>query len=559
MKYFFLVFWMGSSCWAVSPQQQFMTQFQSTRVQFPDENSVYRDKNVGRYSPFLNFLFQNILGWVPDGHGKELSPNCASELWARRLANPKVAPSVQLQGALIQKYFRDCAAELETGRNSEFANLTQMMSTKLEPEKNPFLHQVVFSLPGNIKLKGLLALKGDFKKRPLVILRLGVFSNVEEFMPERSWFMMLFEQTPFNVLVVENMSGSDFIADNSRFAFGGYDEGIQNILLAQILKDPNEPLSRLVESLHLFGVSLGGHGVFFASLLNSLNSTKGRPLFQSFMAACPVVNLETTMHHLSSTKPFAYLVDLWSRKRLAGLPEKLPSVNDHDSFAFLEKSVSEVARTYQGGLSYVTSVKLPSGMVDGPEFWKLNDFWGFYKSVQDPVLVLATHNDPIVPFGLNSQTLQSRKLNSVAANISVVEFPRGIHCTLPVPYDWKVISSLTQSYILSHAPGFKTKPEALEMDIGAAKENAVALLRVLPFDGKDKFVRLEITVRSSNEPLQKINLNLPLSEFDFRFLNSELSPSEQWMIERWVNQNLQLEVFNHDKKSFLRTSWNIAD
>ncbi len=40
----------------------------------------------------------------------------------------------------------------------------------------------------------------------MVILRVGIFSNVNEFKAERAWLMMLFEQSPFNVLVLENMS-----------------------------------------------------------------------------------------------------------------------------------------------------------------------------------------------------------------------------------------------------------------------------------------------------------------------------------------------------------------
>jgi hypothetical protein len=543
---------------AVSPQQQFLRQFQTTRVYFPDEESPFRAKNNGRYPALIGFFLQKVMAWVPTGQGQELSERCSSEVWARRISDPRVTPSVQLQGALIQKYFKDCASDLETGTDSDFVNLSKMMSVKFSPNEHPFVHQVVFSLPGNVKLKGLLALKGDFKKRPLVILRLGVFSNVQEFQPERSWLMMLFEQAPFNVLVLENMSGSDFIANNTKFAFGGYDEGIQNILVAQILKDPNEPLSRLVESLHLFGISLGGHGVFYASLLNTLNSPKNRPLFQSFMAVCPVVNLESTMHALTASKPMGYAVDLWARKRLSGLSQKMPSVDDHDNFAFLEKAVSEVARTYHGGLSYVSSVRLPPGVTDGSHFWELNDFWKSYKSVQEPVLVFANHDDPVVPYALNAQTIQNRSLKIESSNISVVDFPLGIHCTLPVAYDWKALSTLTQAYILSHAPGFKQAESSIDMEVGDYNGDLKLKYKVRRPEGKDKFVKLEVEISDAKKEIRQMSLNLPLSEFDFRFLNDELSPSEQWMIERWVNQNLNLKIVQQKQKSFLRASWPIT-
>lgn len=549
---------------ATHQQQAFMRQFQTSRVQFPGEDSPYADKTAGQYPLPLRFLLQDVLSWSPTGEGRSLSAKCSTELWSTRLQDPRVRISVQLQGALVQKYLKDCADEIETGTSSVTASLVKMMTMSYEPQAHPFLHRVVFSLPGNVKLKGLLGLKGDFKKRPLIVLRLGIFANVEEFMPERAWLMMLFEQSPFNVLMLENMSGTDFIADNTKFSFGGYDEGIQNILIAQILKDPNEPLSRLVDSLHLFGVSLGGHGVLYASMLNDLNSPKGQPLYNSFFGMCPVVNLEKNMNAVTSNRPFAYAVDLWSQKRLAGITKSLPALEDHEAFSFLKKTVSEVVRTYHGGLSYVSSVKLPAGMEDGAHFWDLNDFWKSYKNVQAPVMIFATHTDLLVPFALNAQLLQSKSMNIESSNISVVDFNYGIHCTLPIPYDWKAISSVLQSYFLSHSPGFKLREQSLEMELGDEgnpefyKGPLKVGFKVQRPEPKDAFVRIGVEFENSKGKTDTMKLNLPLSQFDFRFLNPELSVSEQAMVERWVNQNLTLKVIEQAGKPVLKAAWSVA-
>ncbi len=560
IKAVFVIFFLAAmSVGAAMPQQEFLQQFQSSRILFPDESSPLMADHPGRYSPLLRFVFENIFSWAPTGASSGLSEKCASELWGNRLKDPRIARSAQLQGALIQKYFRDCSVELENGTKSDIVNMAKMMSIELDSRHHPFWRQVVFNLPGNIKLKGLLALKGDFKKRPLVVMRLGVYSDVQQFLPERPWLMMLFEQAPFNVLVLESMSGADFIANNSKFSFGGYDEGIQNILVGQILKDSNEPLSHLVESLHLFGVSLGGHGVFYGSLLNSLNSPKGQPLYQSFMAACPVVNLEATMRELTQNKPSGYFIDLWSRRRLDGLKIKMPSINEHEAFAFLDKTVSEVARTYHGGLSYVSAVKLPPGVVDSASFWELNDFWPHYKNVSEPFLVFATHKDPAVPFELNSEMIQNKKLNIQSSNIGVVDFSFGVHCTLPIPYDWKTLSALTQSYILSHAPGFKMKENVLELEVGDYAEKLKLSYLVRRPEPKDKFIKVEVKIEGlEGKNTYEMSLNLPLVEFDFRFLNAELSPSEQSMVERWVNQNLHLKIVEKNKKAILKTSWSVA-
>lgn len=549
---------------AQSPQQAFLEQFQSHRIIFPGADSPLLADSPGRYPEPLNFLFGAILGWTPQGDAKLMSAACSRVIWQQRMRDPRIVNSPQLQGALVQKYFQDCRSELETGDSGYFTNLMSMMTMKYAPHEHPFLHRVVINLPGNIKLKGLLGLKGDMKRRPLVIVRLGIFSSVEDFRPERAWLMMLFEQSPFNVLLLENMSSADFVANNSQFSFGGYDEGIQNILVARMLTSSEEPLSRLVDSVHMFGVSLGGHGVLFSSLLNKFNSPKNRPLINSFTALCPVVNLKPTMEALIEGGVKSAFVDLWSQQRLKGLDKKLPALVSYDSFTFLSKAISEIARTYRGGLSYVSDVHLPPGMVDGANFWGLNDFWKYYKQVELPVLIYATQQDPAVPYELNSQKIAHKEMNIESKNIRVIELPQGVHCTLPVAYDWGVLAGLFQSYILSHSPHFKTVERSLDVDLydeewaGFFDDGSKVKFNVREPDKKSGFVALELSVENSKGDEKTMNLSLPLSEFDFRFLNPELTVSEQEMIVRWLKQNLVMRVVPNKGKYSLRASWAVA-
>jgi len=264
------------------------------------------------------------------------------------------------------------------------------------------------------------------------------------------------------------------------------------------------------------------------------------------------------MNNLTSDWPLSWGVDLWSRKRLAGLAPKLPETENHESFAFLKKVVSEIARSYRGGLSYVSSLKLPDGMMDGPKFWELNNFWPYYKNVKAPVLIFSTHSDPVVPYRLNSQTLQNKTLHVDSSNISVVDFPEGMHCTLPIPYDWKALSTLVQSYVMSHSPGFKIQERSLEMEIADSDKGLKLQYKVRRPEIKENFVRLTIDLADEKDKNREMNLNLPLSQFDFRFFNPEMSASEQWMMERWLNQNLNLKIVAKDGKSYLRATWPVA-
>ncbi|HWU43796.1 MAG TPA: hypothetical protein VN132_10170, partial [Bdellovibrio sp.] len=459
---------------------------------------------------------------------------------------------------LLQKYLQECHSELETADSSALANGRKMMAMNFNPQGHPFFRRVVVNLPGNIRLKGLLGLKGDWQPRPFVILRLGIFSSVEDFRPERAWLMMLFEQSPFNVLVLENMSSGDFITNNDAFSFGGYDEGIQNILVAKMLRDPNEPLSKIVDSVHIFGVSLGGAGVLFSSLLNKYNSPAKSPLIQSYLALCPVVDLKDTMHSLTESGVSSAFVDLWSRRRLVDLDQKLPALVQYDSFRFLSKAISEVVRTYKGGLSYISSVKLPPGMKDGSDFWALNDYWKFYQDVQEPVLILATQKDPLVPFEMNAGAIANKNIKIQSKNIRAVDFSEGYHCTLPVAYDWKFVTTMLQSYILSHSPNFHMKEKSLDVDLtdeewknfftGTIKTD----FQVREPTKNQKFVKLEFKLTNGKKDEKSLNLSLPLSEFDFRFLNNDLTLSEKEMIVRWLNQNLRAEMKN---TTTLHVSW----
>ncbi|MGZ3768328.1 MAG: hypothetical protein ACXVCP_03635 [Bdellovibrio sp.] len=519
----------------------------------------------GRYPEPLNFIFESLLSWVPQGKSKLMSSPCSPEVWKERMLDSRLVHSPQLQGALVQKYFQDCRGDIETGDNGYFYNLMKMMTMKYAPKDHPFLRRVVINLPGNVKLKGLLGLKGDFKRRPLVVIRLGIFSNVEDFKPERAWLMMLFEQSPFNVLLLENMTSSDFIADNSQFSFGGYDEGIQNILVAKLLNDPNEPLSRLVDSVHFFGISLGGHGVLFSSLLNKYNSPKQQSLINSFTALCPVVDLKKTMTKLTQEGTKSAFVDLWSRQRLTGLDKKIPSLETYENFSFLSKAISEIARTYHGGLSYVSSVHLPPEMKDNENFWELNDFWKHYNNVEQPVLIYATEQDPAVPFEMNSQRLQNKDIKVDSKNIRVVELPQGVHCTLPVPYDWHTLTTLFQSYVLSHSPNFKMNEKSLVLDLsddewkGFFDSGSKVSFNVQEPEEKSGFVTVELKMENQKGDTKTMNLSLPLSQFDFRFLNSKLSVSEQEMIVRWLNQNLSFNVeFAKNNKPVLKAHWSVA-
>jgi hypothetical protein len=169
-----------------------------------------------------------------------------------------------------------------------------------------------------------------------------------------------------------------------------------------------------------------------------------------------------------------------------------------------------------------------------------------------------------VPFALNSQKIQNKTLELGRSNVSVVNFPEGVHCTLPVAYDWKAVSSILQAYILSHAPNFHLKRQELKIEVQSEpegvgfREGAPITIDVAPGDGKDKFVQVNVHMQQSDGKNKDLAMNLPLSEFDFRFLDESLTPSEHWMIQRWVQQNLTMQMARRHGQWQLSASWPVA-
>lgn len=517
-------------------QREYARQFSSPQIEWVEKNQAAELKN-GRYPWLMSFLMNKVLSWKPLEPRKKYSSGCDPDLWADRMQDPRLK-NVQLQGALIQKYFQNCKAELENGQNNVLWNTLRFLTIDMNFHEHPFLNRVQFNLPNGVRLQGLLALKGDYKPRPLIVMRMGIFTNVDEALGERFFMMSWFEQGPFNVLFLDNISGALFINQNEKVSFGGFDEAIQNIQIARLLRDENQPLSRLVSAVHFAGVSLGGNGVLYSSLLNETNSYKGKRLINSFMGFCPVVYLKDSMDRLTAPGLKAKFVDFWSQRRLAGLKERLPQ--EAPMFQFLPKAIEHMIATYKGGLTWDGTVSLPAGMRNSSDFWSVNDFVSKYKDVQAPFLSLVTRNDDLVPSGLNSERLH-------AENFKMVKFDQGFHCTLPIPYHWEVWPSLMNSYFISHSPQvtFSTVEVPVPVIVNKTQRD---LGFSIEFNDQKRYVTLQLV-----GPFDSKTVHLPLSGFDFTFHNEKLTLQEKEMLTRWLNQNLRLTIRGND----LVLSWKV--
>src|SRR5690606_22163617 len=150
-------------------------------------------------------------------------------------------------------------------------------------------------------------------------------------------------------------------------------------------------------------ISLGGHGVIFSSLLNDHNSYRGKKLYQSFTAICPVINLKDTVNQLSQPGPRGAVVDFWASLRLEGLREKTEAFQNHRWFdlirfrtVFLPRVFQFIEQQFLTRPPRLGPIRLPATMKEAKDFWQANNFLEHYRNVESPLLVLATAKDDFV-------------------------------------------------------------------------------------------------------------------------------------------------------------------
>ena len=532
----------------------FIQSFQTTQILFPSSESDFLAVNPGRYPSWIMSLFQKFLLWKPRGQKGVYAQGCRPEDLYQAMMLQKQAKA---QAQVIEDHKNRCASSMDQEGRWGPLNTWKMMSMEFDVHHHALIHHVVFKLPGGTKLKGLLALKGDLKKRPFVIVRLGVFSNVEEFLPERFLLMQLFEQGLANVLVLENTTGADFIANNQRWAIGGYDEGLQNMQVVRLLKNSSSPFSKLISSIHLVGVSLGGHGVLYASLLNEYNH---HPI-QSFTAFCPVVRLKETLENISAPGITGTAVDYWASMRLEGLQKKIPDLADYswvDTLKlrpiFLPRAVRSLIDLYPQFPSARGSIQVPPAQDKIKGFWELNYFWPSYRHVESSVLVMATVHDHLVGVDNNFNWLRENS-KSWDSNLGQVLFEKGYHCTMPVSYDWSTIASMMNARIMSQDKNTRLQKREISLDISDQLTAQQALGFKNPqFDLSWDNDREILVQFKSNFTKDSFSLKIPVKELDFVFRDS-LGAPEQLSVERWLNQNLQVDLEILDGKIMAHIQW----
>lgn len=372
------------------------------------------------------------LTWRPELQVSSSAENCSPSQF-RRALHQSSKPEL-----IIKKFWRQCESTWRLNSFNGITHSANILRTAFEPTQHPGVRKIEWALENGVKVPGLLFLKGPIT-RPLVILRTGIFSSLTTAVAERFAMMQLFDEGPYHLLVLPSTSGKDYIESNSRFVFGGFDEGLQTARIIDLISDPREPIHAWVSKIHLVGISLGSHGLW---LLNWLQPSPGKPnLIDRTLQLCPTVDLRATAAEQRRNLLSEFFVKSWFERRLYPNKDNLGLKDNETVATFIQRSIDGYQ---QPTLPWpLTSVPLP---VHPHPFWVYNDFWSWLPTYYnfDRTLVAWTRLDPVVPPAQNAATLPRRQQ---APEASLLEFPRGFHCSLPTTYQWSIISLMLRGYL----------------------------------------------------------------------------------------------------------------
>lgn len=394
---------------------------------------------ISSYIPYFKEVGHFFWGWNPN---KEPSQDLKNESTQEPKNQTIESP------ALI---FRDPAP---SGMNELMTNLF----VDFEVSDANHFRKVWFTPTPELKFRGLFGIHDFNKKRPLIIVRMGIHGNVDELVAERFLAKLIYEDLDANFLLLESLTSHAFLSSNKKISFGGVDEGLQTfIVLNEIEKSE---LTQIISSRHLLSISMGSQGTFVTALLDQKNGQK----INSILNFCPLINLQSTFESGLQTSFKNAIIDLWNSRRLKAVQNVYPEEEGFHEwwktlFDFKPRFTSTLLNRLNQDRKHplvlpseleklIPGMNWPEGLKEHLEnstsFFDLNSFWPFYQGVKIPIMVYTTPKDPIVFNNLNSELIFRNQQKGDFTSLKYHRLERGVHCGLPAVYQWSYIVKLVK-------------------------------------------------------------------------------------------------------------------
>ncbi len=517
-------------------------------------------------------FFGNLFKWTPSGLPPQRNKEgCQAEDLENEILNS--SGQYDFQAQKMRGFFNRCGDHLERHWPGDLWGLLKISTVSYPLCDHPYVRKLHFNLGGGYTQRGYLALKPDPSPKPMIIIKCGAFCNTGD--ASTKWSMMhTFDSGPFNVLLVGNFTGQNFVADNSRIGIGGHEEGMLMIRLAEFLRNHPE-LGPRISSVHLMGISLGGQAALYGGYYGGYNRLlSGQTMIQSSMAICPVVDLQPSMVNLFQKNIKGRLMRYVFLSEITAAISVVPILGD------IFKSLGEIAdnpeiphRVAEGTVKYYNETDQDWQLspfqnlnVNSTEqLWRLNQFQRYARATTDiPVLAMPSKNDWIVPYDFNSRVMKSELNNRRGiSTVRVLDFNTGNHCALNMGYGWDTMTAMARGFFLSNSPEIalfketKTKPLVVDYwsrnrrlykyekhfsqkwKIERGKSYFNVYFKVFSPYSNDRCWRMSNPSEARRQCFRSFRAKIPVSSLPFNVRRTPRSKAEAQEMSRWANYNLK--------------------
>jgi hypothetical protein len=404
--------------------------------------SVINDTpKLSAYPDWLYTRMTSTKGWQPS--------SAVSEECKLSFSSPELLPT-KCEAHYNLSYWETFLSKLYV--DFDVTDSTKFKRIQFEPQ------------PG-LKIRALLGLQtenGQVVKKPLIIIRMGIFGNIDEILSERFLARIAYQDLNYHFLLIESLTSHGNLTLNENYSIGGMEEGLHTFYILNMITHQQIEWAKNISDIYLVGLSLSGPGVFMTNYLDEQSLIKGKkkkPDLKAIELFCPLVNFEETYKEHNKPGFFSAAADLWNRKRLQALRVKDKTLEDIPWWKtmfdltprFMPQALGDLNLKRGQPIFKLDNFKqfpnltLPKEFVEhvkkSKTLYELNSFWSFYKNEETPIHIYLTPNDPLVMSELNGELIRTHKQPGVFNKVKFTDL-KGTHCALAAEYQWPFLVEL---------------------------------------------------------------------------------------------------------------------
>ncbi|WP_413582424.1 alpha/beta hydrolase family protein [Bdellovibrio sp. HCB288] len=392
-------------------------------------------------------------------NNKDIAPGCDPKFFEDKLLSAQRSPHEYAK--LVKQYIQTCQSELAHKSPKGLLSLAKMALDDYKFLKHPQVKTIKIPLSNGVIVPAIVGLKQDPRPRPLVIMKCGVFCGADQNAFMKTFMIQLFDLTPYNVVLLANQTGLDYLKINGHFSLGGWSEGYESLLAGKWLREQWEYKDR-ISSMHLMGMSLGGNAAVYGAAFNDIYPTfNGHKVFNSATAICPVVSLKPTLENLYNDNLVGPVFNMMSRAQFRAARKHLTDIPDMVAEERLPGR--KHMPSYLGEMAVTSMQRRGVASTSQTEFFFNNNFWNIPHKLQTPLMVFGSKDDNVVSNKLNTQVFEFDEHYEKAANVGVINVSYGNHCAFSAAYGYQLAAMVLRGFVMTHSPEFSDFYKRSEM------------------------------------------------------------------------------------------------